>query len=227
MILLIFYLMKLMQFKKDHITLLLANSEEYIKTVPNKFYDLVFCDPPYGLDMSKNAGLSTKYKKKKWDKKPPSKDFLTEIQRISKYQIIFGANHFIENIPNASGPGWFLWDKRENIIPERTFADGELAFTNYDKPLRIFRHYWDGFLKKSKQDRIHPTEKPIKLYDWILKNYASPGFKILDTHGGSFASAISCFYYDCSYLGIELDPDYYSDGVKRFDLLTAQKKIIF
>lgn len=197
---------------------------EGIKEFPDDYFDLAIVDPPYGIGMDRNAGKSTKYQKKNWDKSAPNQEYFDELIRVSQQQIIWGANHFISKIPHDT-PCWIIWDKRENFIPTRTFADGEMAWTSFKSPMRIFRFYWDGFLQKVKEHRIHPTQKPVQLYKWLLRNYAEPTFKILDTHVGSGSSLIAFEDFGCEYIGYEIDSDYYNDALKRLNQHKAQLNI--
>lgn len=203
-----------------------GDSLEFMKLCKDNEYDLLIADPPYGIGMSKAAGLSQKYSRekledKKWDNEAPSKEFFDEMIRVSKNQIIWGANHFIDRIPYGS-PCWIVWDKRENIIPERTFADCELAWTSFDGPTRVFRHYWDGFMQKQKEKRIHPTQKPVALYEWLITRYAEPLQKVLDPFGGSFSSAIAFDRLGIVSDVIELDEDIFKKGLKRFEYESSQ-----
>ena len=144
---------------------------DIMKQLPDKCIDLVLTDPPYGIGMDKNAGLSNKYTVKNWDNERPSKIFFDEILRVSKNQIIFGGNYFVDLLPLGF---WDLWDKRCNIVPRRTFADGELIYKSIKSPLRIYYFLWDGFLQqdmKNKEQRFHPTQKPVKLIETILRDY--------------------------------------------------------
>jgi site-specific DNA-methyltransferase (adenine-specific) len=216
--------------KKDKIKLIHGDSYEFCKSVPDKFYDLLICDPPYGIGMSKPAGLSQKYSKvklvdKAWDTESPSHAFFEEMFRVSKNQIIFGANHLIRKIAINSSC-WIIWDKRCGIVPPRTYADAELAWTSFDKPTRIARFLWDGFLTHGdKVTRIHPTQKPVELYDWILRHYAKEGDQILDPFGGSFSSAVAGYYKGREMEVIEIDLDYFIKGSKRFNEETQQTKM--
>jgi site-specific DNA-methyltransferase (adenine-specific) len=215
---------------EDKITLVHGDSFEFCKGVADNYYDLLLCDSPYGIGMSKSAGLSQKYSKvelvdKAWDTESPSLAYFKELFRVSKHQIVFGANHFIDKIPYPS-PCWIVWDKRCGIVPPRTFADAELAWTSFDKPTRIARFLWDGFLKHGdKVVRIHPTQKPVELYDWILRHYAKEGDKILDPFGGSFSSAIAAHRLGFHMEAIELDEDYYIRGARRFSEEISQTKL--
>lgn len=206
----------------------------WVKQLPDNYYDLMICDSPYGIGMSKSAGLSQKYSKKKlvdkaWDNEAPSMEFFEELMRVSKLSIIWGANHFIDNLPEPRGSAsWLVWDKRENIIPERTFADCELAWTNLPGPARVFRWYWDGFLKRGDEERTgHPTQKPVALYEWILGKWGDKcnSKRILDPFGGSMSSAIACLNKGFNLDIIELDRGYWEAGCNRIDKHLRQRTI--
>jgi site-specific DNA-methyltransferase (adenine-specific) len=204
---------------------------EYMAGCEDNAFDLAIVDPPYGIgeDGKKNhsrgkLAASTKYKDKDWDKEPPNKEYFTELQRVSKNQIIWGSNHFMQNIAIGS-PCWIVWDK---VNGTSDFADCELAYTSFKTAVRMFKFQWAGMLQgdmKNKEQRIHPTQKPVKLYDWLLHNYAKPGQRILDTHGGSMSSAIAAHYFGVDMVICELDKDYFDAGVKRFNLATAQQSL--
>ena len=221
------------EFKKEKITLIHGDSFEYIKTLPDNAYDLLIADPPYGIKRSNQVGKSKRYDHKgnkiidkKWDENPISKEFFIELFRVSKNQVIFGANHFIDQLPEPRNTqSWLLWDKREDLIPERSYADGELAWTSFNKPLRIYRFYFDGFLQRIKQKRIHPTEKAINLYKWIIGKYTDGNVTVLDPFGGSMSSAIAFYELGLEATIIELDEEYYDKAVRRFDEITSQIKM--
>ena len=191
---------------------------ELMKDTPDKYYELAIVDPPYGIKRDKGFGgfggfgkpIARKKYKGEWDAKKPEKIYFDELQRISKNQIIWGGNFYTDILPQMNH--WIFWDKR-NTMP--TFGDGELAWTSFNKN-SVKRHIleYNGLLGRE-LDRIHPTQKPIKLYDWLLTNYAKPNDKILDTHGGSFSSAIACNNLGFEFTGIELDKYYYDAAVKR------------
>lgn len=192
---------------------------EYMKSLPDKYFDLAIVDPPYGIGMDGKIGIdgsgkAKNYKNKSWDSTPPEKEFFDELIRVSKNQIIWGANHFISLIP-FDGSCWIVWDKNK---VGKVFADCELAWTSFPTAIRKFEYTWHGMLQgnmKNKQIRIHPTEKPIQLYEWLLSNYAKKGDKILDTHGGSFSHAIACHNLGFELTIIEKDKDYYDEATKR------------
>ena len=213
----------------DKITLLNCDCMEYLATLPDKAFELAICDPPYGIGESgatnKTRGKLAVAKDYKpfagGDMSAPESGYFTELQRVSRNQIIWGANHFIDRMP-ISSPCWIVWDK-ENGASD--FADCELAWTSYKTAVRRFKFQWAGMLQgdmKNKEPRIHPTQKPIKLYEWLLTNYAKPGDRILDTHLGSGSSAIAAHYGGFEFVGCELDEDYYKAAVQRFESATAQ-----
>jgi site-specific DNA-methyltransferase (adenine-specific) len=227
-----------MQYNSEKINLYKGDCFDLLKSTTDKFYDLAVIDPPYGIsadkmmanDSNTQRGKSESkrgiYTKKEWDKSPPSKEYFDELFRVSKNQIIWGANHFISLIPYNSSC-WIVWDK---LNGDNLYADCELAWTSFDSPVRKVKIKWNGMLQhdmKNKEERIHPTQKPSKLYTWIFENYAKPDYKILDTHLGSFSSAIAAHYFGCYFTGIEIDEEYFKKGLKRFKEKTIQQKINF
>lgn len=186
---------------------------EYLKTVPDKAFDLAIVDPPYGINVNMNMGVRKnerrKHDSKKWDKNTPPKEYFTELFRVSKNQIIWGANNF--ELPISSG--WIFWDKV--ITGDVEFSEGELAWTSFNKSLKKFSYpIQNNYIK---EPRIHPTQKPVQLYSWQLCYYAKEGDKILDTHLGSGSIAIACHDYKFDLVGCELDKDYFEAAKKRFD----------
>ena len=196
-----------------------------MKTFPDNFFELCICDPPYGIGESSNdnksrskLGKSKDYGSKTWDDNAPNKNYFVELKRVSKNVIIWGANHFIENIPNSNSSCWIVWDKQNG---KNDFADCELAYCSFKTAVRKFDFKWHGMIQgdmKNKEIRIHPTQKPIKLYEWLLMNYAKEGDKILDTHLGSGSSAIAAHRLGYSFWGFEIDVDYYDAAIKRINL---------
>ena len=213
---------------------------DLLKQTPDKYYDLCIVDPPYGINISqtfggekrksgKGAALKSAFTKKDWDSAIPDKSYFDELFRISKNQIIWGANYFTEYLPNSMG--WLAWNKNNGTTK---FSDCELAFTSYDKALRMFTYTWNGMLQqnmKKKEDRIHPTQKPIDLYDWLIQEHAEKGFKILDTHLGSGSIALAIDKankidnMNLEFVGIELDEEYFDASIKRFKLNHCQTTI--
>ena len=202
---------------------------EAMKDIPDKYFDLAIVDPPYGIGMDggniggSNLGKAKDYTKKQWDDKAPDKEYFNELIRVSKKQIIWGANHFISKIPFDSSC-WVVWDK----LNSGNFADCELAYTNFDTAVRKFEFRWNGMLQgnmKNKEIRIHPTQKPVALYEWLLNNYAKQGDKILDTHVGSASSLIACHNLGFDYVGFEIDKDYYNQATKRLETHKSQMNL--
>jgi site-specific DNA-methyltransferase (adenine-specific) len=195
---------------------------EAMKEFPDKFFELAIVDPPYGIgegtkQMYTRHHSQRKYAVKEWDRCPPDRIYFDELFRISKNQIIWGANHFISKMPFDSSC-WIFWDKDRF----GDFADGELAWTSFKTAVRYFKYTWDGSRKERPQNRIHPTEKPYGLYQWLLKNYAKPGDKILDTHLGSGSSRIVAYKMGFDFWGYEIDKDYFDAQEKRFKEAIAQ-----
>lgn len=201
-----------------------CNCMEGMKEFPDKYFEMAITDPPYGL--GENGGNTSrhhsqkKYAVKDWDNETPGQDYFDELMRVSKNQIIWGANHFISKIAIDS-PCWIFWDKDRF----GDFADGELAWTSFKTAVRYYKFTWDGFRKEMPCDRIHQTEKPVSLYKWLLKNYAKEGDKILDTHLGSQSSRIAAFDGGFDFTGYELDKSYFDEGNKRFNNHKAQLKL--
>ena len=220
-----------MEFKHSNITLIHGDCMEYMESMEWKA-DLAIVDPPYGINESSKAGnrpkIKVKYKISDWDKNAPSPDYFDLLKSKSKNQIIWGANHFIDNIPfNVSSPCWIVWDK---VREGQDFADCELAYTSFKKAVKQFTFAWDGFRQgdmKNKENRIHPTQKPVALYKWILTNYAKKGDRIIDTHGGSMSIAIACYDLGFELVCIEKDLDYFNAAVKRFKQHIKQAAIQF
>ena len=207
---------------------------------PDKYFELAVIDPPYGIGedgLSNNSrggynqdGLFTKptlFKAKQWDKEPAPIEYFNELFRVSKNQIIWGANHFL----GMNSPCWIVWDK---LNGETDFADCELAWSSFKTAVRKFSYRWNGWGQGNfvngrdnhlKEKRIHPTQKPIAIYKWILKNYAKPGDKILDTHLGSGSSRIAAFDGGFDFTGYEIDKEYFDASVKRFQNHISQLKL--
>lgn len=199
---------------------------ELLKATPDKFYDLAIVDPPFGRgDIAKHTPRAKGTTKNKihaattWNESPPKAEYFDELFRVSKNQIIWGANHYPEHL--SSSRGWVFWDKLyENTF---NFSAGELAYSSFDRILKMVRlsQRWIPGTELN----IHPTQKPIKLYEWLLTNYAKQGDKILDTHGGSMSSVVACLNLGYEIVCTELDADYYNDGVKRISQATAQERM--
>lgn len=224
---------------------------EYMRNVPDMYFDLAIVDPPYGIGASspsikpnlvkqKNGNIlsvkNSNYKNKDWDKHPPSKEYFDHLFRISKNQIIWGVNYFSNS---SFGSGRLVWDKLNGDSDQ---YGCEIAYQSFDKRADIIRYMWSGMFqglnisksihlaavqdgnKSRNEKRIHPTQKPIKLYKWLLKNYAKEGDRILDTHFGSLSIGIAC--HDAGYhlTACEFDKEYFDNGKKR--LIEHQRQLI-
>ena len=196
---------------------------------PDGHFDLAIVDPPYGIgeDGSRNHTRGFMAKPKNYkpfsgnDLTPPTDKYFEDLFRVSKNQIIWGANHFLA----LTSPCWIIWDKQNG---ETHFADCELAWTSFQSAVRKFSYRWNGMLQgnmKQKEQRIHPTQKPVALYKWLLTNYAKEGDLILDTHVGSASSLIACEEKGFDYVACELDPDYYAAAQKRLATYRSQLKL--
>lgn len=210
---------------------------EGMKEFPDKYFDLAIVDPVYG-DVTKGGYMTHNkgqhigtgkanqkgYHASLWNQAKTDSAYFKELQRVSNNQIIWGGNYFCDNLPTSQC--WIVWDKEH---PEGiTFADCELAWTSFDSASRIFRFMWNGMLQgnmKHKENRVHPTQKPVALYEWLLNRYAKPGDKILDTHVGSASSLIACHNTNHKYVGFEIDETYYKLAKERIERETAQMNI--
>jgi site-specific DNA-methyltransferase (adenine-specific) len=198
---------------------------------PDKFFDLAIVDPPYGMIKntygSGSKGIKAnfdchKHNHREWDIKP-SIQYTKELQRVSKNQIIWGANHFISIVPFDSSC-WLVWDKDNT----GDFADCELAWTSFNTAVRKFTWRWNGMLQqnmKQKEERIHPTQKPVALYDWVFKQYTKQGDLILDTHLGSGSSRIAAHKHNLEFVGCEIDAEYFAAQEARFKEFTSQLRL--
>ena len=205
----------------------------YMKQCEDKQFDLAIVDPPYGIGASsknfirkdKQTGKSlavsgTKYTPKQWDNATPNKIYFDELKRVSKHQIVWGGNYFVENLTNSSC--WVVWDKKTG---DNLYADCELAWTSFDKAVRKFEWMWKGMFQQNmanKEERIHPTQKPKARYEWLLMNYAESGNKIIDTHLGSGSIALACHDLKFDLVGIEIDSEYFQKASKRLELHKKQ-----
>lgn len=205
-----------------------------MKEFPNKYFDLAIVDPPYGIKESAHRNISriklakTKmYKKEFWDSEIPKQEYFDEVLRISKNQIIFGINYFVSKRTLNIGSGRIFWDKCNG---DSDFSDGEIAYSSFHHSTRMFRFKWSGMMQgiggngsrmqgdKSKNEkRIHPTQKPVQIYKWILNRYATPDMKIIDTHVGSGSSIIAFEDFGCEWIGFEIDEDSYKDATRRIE----------
>ena len=217
----------------------LMDCMEGLKQIPDKYFDLAIVDPPYGIGASADSrvggsytvnmgGVKKKvaakqYTPKDWDFEKPTTEYWNELKRVSKNQIVWGGNYFVENLKDSAC--WLVWNKRNG---ENNNADCELAWTSFKTAVRMFDWKWNGMLQqnmKDKEERMHPTQKPKALYEWLLKNYAKESDKILDTHLGSGSSRIAACKANLPFMGFELDEDYFKASVKRFEQYVAQKSL--
>ena len=193
---------------------------------PDKYFELAIVDPPYGIGVDgqkesicKNPKHNRKeHIRKGWDDAIPSNGYFRELERVSVNQIIWGGNYFVPFLTEGK-KGWVVWDKGQHGL---TMSDCELAYSSFDVPTRIFTKNRVALLQEG---TIHPTQKPVALYEWLLTHYAKAGDKILDTHVGSASSLIACHNLDFRYVGFELDPDYYEMSTKRLEAVKAQSRL--
>ena len=220
--------------KIDNFTFYNADNMEIMAQYPDKYFDLAIVDPPYGIDLANmNMGVgkskkaskiqNRKWKPKDWDKNAPTEIYFKELFRISKNQIIWGGNYF--ELPPCKN--YIIWDKE--ITKGLSFADCEMAWTSFCNAPKMFRY--SAYLDKA--DKIHPTQKPIDLYGWIVSKYAKSDFKIIDTHLGSGSIALAIDKankldnMNLEFVGIELDTEYYNAALNRFRLARAQSCLSF
>ena len=203
----------------DKITITNEDNMELMKHYPDNYFDLAIVDPPYGIKRLQSGGMpkSSRFKKwerKEWDLEIPEKTFFDELFRVSNNQIIWGGNYFTDFLKPSQG--WIFWFKQKGM----TFADGELAWTSFDRATRQYDMSGMGGA-----GRIHPTQKPVKLYEWLLMNYAKENDKILDTHLGSGSIAIACHNIGFELTGCEFDKDYYEASIKRIQNHINQQRL--
>lgn len=209
---------------------------KFMANVPDKYYELAIVDPPYGLglDFTNKNGLTkagSMHENKDWNNAVPDEAYFMELHRISKNQIIWGCNYYAKYIPSV---GRIVHDKELRIEGTKiAFSEADLASCSLQKRITMFRYRWNGNVQgpsinwnnTGEDARIHPTQKPIALYKWILKNYAKPGDKIFDSHGGSMGIAIACDEMGFDLDLCELDKDYYDAGIKRYNEHKKQLKL--
>ena len=201
-------------------------------------FDLAIVDPPYFDGPNKSGYYGKGYsslgvqRAKHYDSLPawsvPEREYFDILEAVSRHQIIWGANHFADRF-NSAGPGWIVWDKLNGAS---TFADAELAYCSMDCAVRVFRYVWNGMHqgqyggnKAKNESRIHPTQKPVALYEWLLDNYAEDGQRIIDTHMGSGSSAIAANLRGFEYCGIEIDPAMFDAACLRIEQAQAQAQL--
>ena len=208
-------------------TVYLCDCMDYMKGLPDNAFDLAIVDPPYGIGdkafsrPGKNARpFSALYDGHEWTDTAPEKEYFIEIMRVASNYIIWGGNYFV--LPPSRG--FIYWDK---VVYVPNFSAGELAYSSFQRPSSCFRHQWSGAFKASERgnSNIHPTQKPIALYKWLLKNYAKPGQTIFDSHVGSGSIRIACHDMGYDFTGCELDPDYHAAQEDRFNTHKAQGQL--
>jgi site-specific DNA-methyltransferase (adenine-specific) len=223
----------------DKITITNEDNMELMARYPDKYFDLAIVDPPYGIgaDEAQNnaaeqrikangkskAGKGYKlYKKSEWDNDIPNAEYFKELQRVSKNQIVWGGNYMTEFLPPSMG--WIIWDKGQRGF---SLADGEMAWTSFNKAMRIFEFSRAGCIKSNNTmiEKFHPTAKPFELYKWILDKYAKPNDKILDTHLGSGSIALACHDYGFELTACELDKEYFDKAIERIKNHVSQQKL--
>ena len=213
----------------DNFTFCNSDNMEIMKQYPDKYFDLAIVDPPYGIKASSGASTNGTMRKKivsgeikggSWDDSIPTDDYFNELFRISKEQIIWGGNYF--GLP--ANKCFLIWDKGESIY-NRDFAECEMAWSSFDKCARIFKKF------PNQNDRIHPTQKPVDLYDWVIQRFAKQGDKILDTHLGygpialAIDKANKLDNMNLEFVGIELDAEYFNAALNRFKLAHVQQTL--
>jgi len=215
---------------RGKITLHHGDCMEAMKGMGDNEFDLAICDPPYfeeyGKEIYPGAEISTtgvarhRYENKHWD--VPDQEYFDELVRVSKNQIVWGFNYYGCKF---MGSGRILWDK---VNDKSSFSKGEIAYCSSHKSVQMFRFMWNGMLQqnmKEKEHRIHPTQKPVQLYKWLLQNYAKPGDTILDTHLGSGSIVIACYDLGFDLTGYEIDLDYFKAAEARLERHQAQGQL--
>jgi site-specific DNA-methyltransferase (adenine-specific) len=200
------------------ITMLNMDCMDYMATLPDKAFELAIVDPPYGININNNMGRRRGDKKSNyaptiWDRSIPDEKYFDELFRVSENQIIWGGNYF----PLDPTPCWILWDK--GFSQDITFAQFEMAWTSFDSSCKKIDQ------SSAQLNRIHPTQKPVALYKWLLSRYAKPGDRILDTHGGSGSICIACHDLGYDLTWMELDKDYYAAACERYKRHAAQGQL--
>ncbi len=205
----------------DKIQITNEDNMDLMSRYEDNYFDLAIVDPPYGIGANKEKEHNgwKSYGLKEWDNEIPSKEYFEELKRVSKNQIVWGGNYMTEFLPPKMC--WLLWDKGQRDF---SLADGELAWTSFNKAMRIFTMPRATAMQDAKNSggKIHATQKPIKLYEWLLMNYAKEGFRILDTHLGSGSIAIACHNLGYDLTACELDKEYYDAAIKRIEQHKAQ-----
>ena len=212
------------------INLHLGDCMDAMSKMEDNAYDLAIVDPPYGIDIAKggkvggnNAGKAKDYGSKEWDSAIPTSEYFSQLRRVSTNQIIWGWNYFVCYLNEC--PSYIVWDKDNS----GNFSDCESAWCSKKGGARMFKWRWNGMVQqdmKNKEVRIHPTQKPVALYKWLLKNYAKEGDKILDTHFGSGSIAIACHDGGFSLDAWEIDKEYHAAAVNRYNTHISQLRLL-
>jgi site-specific DNA-methyltransferase (adenine-specific) len=205
---------------------------EGMRQIEDKSIDLVITDPPYGIGENNKQNMargtsSPKWKRAKpkdygdfeWDAIKITTEYIEEVLRISKNQIVFGGNYYSDIVPQSTC--WIVWDKKNN----GDFADCELAWTSFPSAVRMFTYRWSGFLKEEPEERFHPTQKPVKLFEWIIKNYAKEGDTICDPFFGSGSCLVACIRMGHQFIGFEKEKTYFDAAQIRIKKAQEQGKI--
>jgi len=214
----------------EGINLIHGDSLQALKGYADNHFDVAIVDPPYGIDdkistkssLNKGNKFAQLYNEKRWDKFRPENEYWNELLRVSKNQIVCGGNYFAEKLPVSRG--WIVWDKQGEKMSS---VNNELMWTSFDISIKTFSrcHGLDkGFMNKEGKN-IHPTQKPVQLYKWLLENYTNENDLILDTHLGSGSIAIACHYMKRNLIGYEIDKEYYDAACKRFKEQTSQQAL--
>jgi site-specific DNA-methyltransferase (adenine-specific) len=213
----------------------LMDNMKYMAQFEDGFFDLAVVDPPYGIGENGQRNVTGDRPTAKWknpksqhyvtfdDSEIPTAEYWQELFRVSKNQIVWGGNYFTEYLPPSKG--WIVWDKQADIKEHLSMC--ELAWSSFDRKCNKFEYLWAGFKKKHQVERIHPTQKPVALYDWIYKNYATPGMKVIDTHLGSGSNRISAYKAGMNLYSCEIDEDYFNDQEKRFANFKSQLNLFY
>ena len=204
-----------------------------MKHYPDKWFDLAIVDPPYGIGENGQRNVTGDRPTAKWknpksqhyvtfdDSEIPTAEYWQELFRVSKNQIVWGGNYFTEYLPPSKG--WIVWDKQADIKEHLSMC--ELAWSSFDRKCNKFEYLWAGFKKKHQVERIHPTQKPVDLYAWILLHYANEGDLILDTHVGSGSSRIAANKGGFNFVGFEINPIFYEAQEKRYQTFISQLRM--
>lgn len=214
-------------------TLFNMDCMEYMRGLPDNAFDLAIVDPPYGIKQDghrennrSKLAVSRNYHKALWSQSAPTTEYFRELERVSRNQIIWGGNHLAASI-NRNSPCWIVWKK----FTTGNFADCELAYASFPTAVRLFEYPWNGMIqgfhgsKSKNEDRIHPTQKPVALYEWLLTNYAEPGQRILDTHSGSGSSSVAANNLGFEIVACELEEVHFMDSIKRIQSAIAQERL--